>query len=804
MSTYIYNDLIKKSLILSSYFNARSTPQQISNQLIPCEHIKKFSIDTFLYMHIYTGLLLSIIKYKYENNNNIELFNALINNLIIVIDNTTSSFDYLYDFSISGGVYTYTFYLQVFKANLTDFNNTKYKTYSDINIEKHKPKINNLNTLIGTITITNRSNDDTEIGYNASDAAINHTYSKTNYNSKTDNEKRNINEGSLDTRLKQLNKIIYDIINTNTENIISYLKYYSFYYQMILYNISIQVSLRTYYLNAITTGSAYQISSAKLGGGAVVDTTNSGIRYEIIIDTITSTAAPSLQTGDTIEITNTIGYPVAKSRIASISTVSGISTITLDSKEKGYYSTDLSTGSITYVYKRDGRTITPSGLNVNLSSSKPQVYFVKTSSPGSGYYLNPTITFSPTDYLTNSSITYEYKKTNIYGIEYVICKASTNSVAIKQLSGANVSLNSITITPYITTTSFNLNTYDSVANISTNEIRAAIIVAIQSNIYDMMNNITELAVNDIDDNTNYGSYDSYTLSKADYIKRIESLNRIIKDHKEYQENVNYKIKIYNDYSKNFKNIKRNANYLIYFLIFVITLTLILSILPTVSSNVKYTYYIVILILLSIFTYFYYINFKNVHMNEKFTDYNTNIIRSNTCIGVITYNDQTQTDRDNHANIINVIAITLNTYYKLYGDYINEFRTKITTFGNDTFTEDGNKYLNNIYLTKKNEIDLFKVRKVELTNSIEILKRHVLYLFNLILFICLFTIVLILGLLLYTIIPTMMISIISLCVILIIIIITYFTVVLTYPTRLIADKNYWAVHNPSKDTLARIS
>jgi len=243
---------------------------------------------------------------------------------------------------------------------------------------------------------------------------------------------------------------------------------------------------------------------------------------------------------------------------------------------------------------------------------------------------------------------------------------------------------------------------------------------------------------------------------------------------------------------------------------VIALTLFLSIIPTVSSNVKFTYYIITIILLFIFTFLYYTNFKDIHYeNEKFEDYTSSIITASpspgTCLtSVITYISSIQGDRDKHAFIINRLAITLTNYYKTYNYYTQTYRTFLTSFGSDVFTKDNNELLYEIYLTNVKQIDLFKIKKVELANSIEIIKRQIIYLFNVILFISLFTIILILALLLYTIVPTMMISIISLCVILLIIVITYFTVVLSYPTRMIADKNYWAIHNPSKYTLSKIS
>lgn len=788
-STYNYDDTAKKSVISANDFNSRKTPQEINDKLIQCTDIKKFTIDTLLYLHIYNGLYLSLLDYKQTTNNNIQKFDSFVKNLKIVIDKTTISPLFMYNFNTEE--FTYTFYLNNFIVNYMSQTNVGYSEYND-DINNHKPLLANVNTIIAASSITL---SDIDIG------ADNITFDKTSIatllkNRNMDkNEYYNILKSSL-TRLNKLKIIIFDILYTNTENIETYLKYFTNYYHLILYNISIQVTLRTFYLNAITTTTPYTIQNTKFGSGATINAGGIKNIYKYTINAVSSGAG--FQVGDIIELVTAVGdlTPKASAEVASIGdggTITGIiNNIT------GYSSTYNGTGSPVYTYKRKGVAITPTSNPIirltSVEDSKKYIYIPLTNN-GTGYYVNPDINEDNKYTVSSGTITYEfYKNTNTFSINYII-GVSTGTFTI---TGSGTP----TITAFQSQNSYSFNTYNSLSIITQDNL-LKILIAIEDNIHKMNDNINELIYRF----KNGDSIDEYTPLKRDIIKTITDINDKKMAKKQYQDDVNYKIKLYNDHTKNFKDIKKYANYLIYFLIFVIALTLVLSIIPSLSSNVKFTYYIIIIILLFIFTFLYYTNFKDIYY-EKFTDFSSITTASpnqGTCkTNVITYNHLTETDRNKHAELINRLTIILNNYYKTYNYYTQTYRTFLTSVGSDVFTKDNNELLYEIYLTNVKQIDLFKIKKVELTNSIEIIKRQIIYLFNLILFISLFTIILILALLLYTIIPTMMISIISLCVILLIIVITYFTVVLSYPTRMIADKNYWAIHNPSKYTLAKIS
>ena len=778
--SYNYNEIISKIIISGTNFNGSKTPADISStSLISCNDIKKFTIDSFLYLHIYTGLYISLLEYLNTNNNDIEKFDNLIKNLKIKIDTQTSTPLSLYTFNNED--MTFVIYLHNFKTTFNSETNAGYIN-TNANTNKHRPVLLNLNTLIGSSIIITPETDETEI---LQMGEI--TFNKTNINSTV--------IANTNSRINKLKVLIYEILNTKTENMQSYLKYFSCYYQLILYNTSIQVSLRTFYLNAITTTSPYQINT-KIGSGANVDNTNIKTAYKISINTTITEGkgGAGFEVGDIIELNNTHTTYKAKCVVRAVSSFSAITEIT--PLEEGYYGSG--TPEITYTCKkRDGTLRVPISIpEFNLTIGTSPVIYIGMSNYGSGYYYDPDIS------LTNINVstpTYIYKKDD--GEKY-----STYGIKAIIVEGTDISINanpSVIITSK--TTRIIVETKNNVSDI-TNSMAQMIVQGINTNIYDMIANINNLNINTIDNDVY--KIDEYTIKKSEYVDKIRNLNATKLEHQQYQNEINYKIRLYNEHVNNLKRVKKYANYIIYILVFIIAITLILSLLPFITSNIKFTYYVILIIILSILIALYYNNFKDVHLNEKFTDYYSDIIDTsgsnpNTCkTGVIVYNDRT--DRDKHAFIINQIGITLNNYYNIYYNFINQLKFNITSIGTDVFTRDMDNNLNGTYLTKKKEIDLFKVRKVELTNSIEIIKKHIIYLFNLILFISLFTIILILGLLLYTIIPTMITSIIVLCVILLIFIIGYFTFKLLYPTRLIASKNYWAPHNPSSKITSKLT
>lgn len=107
------------------------------------------------------------------------------------------------------------------------------------------------------------------------------------------------------------------------------------------------------------------------------------------------------------------------------------------------------------------------------------------------------------------------------------------------------------------------------------------------------------------------------------------------------------------------------------------------------------------------------------------------------------------------------------------------------------------------MEKKNLNEANRLKKVSLTNLIEGMKKQILYLFNIILLLSCLTIILLLGLMLHSTYPFLIIYILILCSILVIITIIYFIFAIIQPTRMVANKNYWANNRPSENILSKL-
>jgi uncharacterized membrane protein len=316
----------------------------------------------------------------------------------------------------------------------------------------------------------------------------------------------------------------------------------------------------------------------------------------------------------------------------------------------------------------------------------------------------------------------------------------------------------------------------------------------------------------------------YADSKAKYGTKIEVLNEIKKEFDKIQNELNATIKDYNKYIKNFQNMKNYASFVIMVLIAVIIITILVTVLDSVTPNFKSHFYVIGFILLSFITFVYYNKFKYINLYERFTAVAnsdifsstatnlpsgtaTPLINSQACISnTIEINSETAHAplRNSHKIFVNNIASELNTYNNAISNLISGVSTNLYTSNYGVFTKDGNNYLYNLYVEKKTQNEANRIKKVALANMLDTMKRHIVYLFNVILLISLLTIVLLFGLILFSNFPLFLTPIISLCVILIIIIIIYFINSIVQPTRMLINKNYWANKNPSRLSISKLS
>ena len=336
-----------------------------------------------------------------------------------------------------------------------------------------------------------------------------------------------------------------------------------------------------------------------------------------------------------------------------------------------------------------------------------------------------------------------------------------------------------------------------------------------------VDNITALITNLINNlNTIQSTYlasgsSAYIDNKSKYANKIEVLNEIKTEFDRIQNELNYTIKEYNKYIKNFQNVKSYASFIIILLIAIIILTILITIVNSITPNFKNYYYIIAFIILSFITFIYYDKFKYINFYENFTNIgnsksqaasNPNILSSaniSACINNTFNLTNNITGRNSHTAFVNKLVYYLNRYNENVTNLMNTLRTNIYTTNYSVFTKDGNTYLYNLYIEKKNQNEANRIRKVSLANMLDTMKRHIVYLFNIILSVSLLTIVLLLGLILFSNFPFYLNYIIILCVILIIIIIIIFINSIVQPTRMLVNKYYWANKNPSKILLAKV-
>ena len=329
------------------------------------------------------------------------------------------------------------------------------------------------------------------------------------------------------------------------------------------------------------------------------------------------------------------------------------------------------------------------------------------------------------------------------------------------------------------------------------------IVHIISNININKDNIKNLNNNHFIDNNNNNDF---LLEKNKYTYKINTLNTLRNEYSNIQDKLNISTKLYNQQFKNYKSIKTYATYIIIALILIVISIISISIFPIFSIETKNALYIILLVILIVITFLYYTNFKYVNLYEKFTAVTpaTAIaFGTNPDIPAATISGDITRYKNNNIKIYNLLLPYINEYSNAYNDLLNNMRLNNYTIGSKTFSQDANIYLYNLYLEKKRQIEINKIKLTNLFNMIEVIKKQINYLFNIIFFIACFSIILLVSLVIYSTAPQLYLFVIILCVILISILMIYFTFAIVQPTRMIANKNYWAIINPSKTTFSKL-
>lgn len=287
----------------------------------------------------------------------------------------------------------------------------------------------------------------------------------------------------------------------------------------------------------------------------------------------------------------------------------------------------------------------------------------------------------------------------------------------------------------------------------------------------------------------------YVSNKYAYTNKISVLDNMKENFNKINNSLNISVKEYNRYINNFIAIKKYANFIIIILIIIIIITILITILTNLTQEFKNNYYIITLIILSTITYIFYNRFNHVNLYEKFTLPDiTSITRSSI---------YTQNQKTNNIQFFNQLVPYIKNYTIEMKSLISELKKNIYTIDNRLFSSGTDSYLFKLYVEKKNLNETNRLKKVNLTNMIENMKKQILYLFNIILLLSCLTIIILIGLMIHSIYPFLITYIIILCSILIVIIVVYFVVAIVQPTRMIASKNYWANNRPTETILNKL-
>ena len=335
------------------------------------------------------------------------------------------------------------------------------------------------------------------------------------------------------------------------------------------------------------------------------------------------------------------------------------------------------------------------------------------------------------------------------------------------------------------------------------------ITATHINVLNIINKINDCIENIKLLSSNTFPYNDYLTDKTKYTDKINVFNKLRDEYETILDKLNMSIKLYSQQINNYNKIKGYASIVIIILIMIIVFIISLSILPIFKTKTKNSIYIITLISLIIITYIYYNTFKFVNLYEQFvqdeSDFTNNKSLLN-CAGVnglFPYNSTNNNHKINHSTLYNTLNPVLQNYTNAINTIFNDLRMNVYTIGNKSFTQDSNVLLYKLYLEKRRQLEVNRIKLTNLFNIIEVIKKQTNYLFNIILIILLMTIVLLIGLVLYSSVPQLIYPIMILCIILIVIIMIYFAFTIIQPTRMMANKNYWAIANPSSKTTGKI-
>ena len=227
------------------------------------------------------------------------------------------------------------------------------------------------------------------------------------------------------------------------------------------------------------------------------------------------------------------------------------------------------------------------------------------------------------------------------------------------------------------------------------------------------------------------------------------------------------------------------------------------------NNLSYYYKIVIafgiVLLLLIIVIF---NFNGINNNSKISIYGIIIIMI--IIAYILYNQFSGVKEGFTAvlakGITNIVPKNLssNINFSLYKQKTTQYMSKLLiVLTNGTIggtMKSSLNYIKRISDIKNDKAEYYKIKKMNLINSMEVLKKTSKYYYNMIILIAGSIIIFNTALILYLLSPSNIIGILLFSVLPFIILIFYISYQIHKSTRLAENKNYWANYNPSDNTL----
>ena len=618
------------------------------------------------------------------------------------------------------------------------------------------------------------------------------------------------------------------IFNTNPDIILATLKYNMYYYNLVVYNVAIQYGLVKIQNERITISSE-NTSATELcykGSGGNIETTTD-IKYGKIPITVAAQVEATMVTGATLKIV----FNVAANTIASV----GIASATGGSISTPWYSGIF---LVTPTFRQRSTFLsgeTSTTAVITLPSDITKIFTnPNTVSLNTAHFVVESAT---TDAVRNKTLLYDIIVTTQVAIAAEIGDSANGPYAIVNNDGVITGLdgfsdllankNLYVVPPNITLAQNIILTADSATSYNNNKVKKLI------DVYSLKNNDNSIFYNNgtpklkpvygivcPDIFTNRGTIIYKTLADSGagatatninndliYLKNnVTKLSNELNESKQYantiknlsdtsstnistsndfytnQQDLNKTINEYNGELENFNNISFYYKLVIAFSILLTIIILVIFGTKSIDNNSKISVYVIIIVLI-IIAFIIYKQYSGV--KEGFT---------------IIYKDSGLPNLGNSVNFPLIVDTnSINTYKLAVEKLINKVILSLTNSNIGENLNSSLTYIKKLSVVKNEKAEIYKIKKINLMNSIEILKKNANFYYYMIIAISFSIIILNIGLILYLLNSAMIMQIIILCAVLFIILTYYISYYIHKSTRLAENKNYWSNYNPSSST-----